>query len=238
MSQTLCTLSSLGRNSSSEGSHLFRSHGTWTTCHNENQAWRTDLCSGQVRGLHTAIPELPQAFVHLAWKWSLLTYATHTEFICISLSPLGHCGSDLRKGCLGQAPSAAERQTTKATPRSFPEWAEGHRATAVEGACLTSIPTSFLEQQNSHLGQAGALPPAPISALKCLQVAPHGPASVLFTPTIARHPLGPTLFSLSLPHALVTPTITDARGRLAPMPPLVRLMQAECRFPQRVVGAS
>lgn len=129
MSQTLCTLSSLGRNSSSEGSHLFRSHGTWTPCHNENQAWRTDLCSGQVRGLHTAIPELPQAFVHLAWKWSLLTYATHTEFICISLSPLGHCGSDLRKGCLGQAPSAAERQTTKATPRSFPEWAEGHRAT-------------------------------------------------------------------------------------------------------------
>lgn len=74
-------------------------------CHNEIQALRTDLCSIQVRGLHTGIPELSQAFAHLPMTLphSLENGAfspTPTEFICIGASRLGHCGSDLRKGCL------------------------------------------------------------------------------------------------------------------------------------------
>lgn len=194
-------------------------------CHHENQALRTDLCSVQVRGLHIDIPELPQVFAHLPMTLlcSLENGAfspTPTEFICNSVSPLGHCGSDLRKGCLKQFSSAAERQTTQATSRSFPEGG-GHRATSVEGACLTSISIPFLGQQNSQLGQEVALP---FCSFKCLQVAPHCPASVLFTPIITRHPSGPALSSLSLPHILLTPAISDAHGHLCPMPSLVRLI--------------
>lgn len=69
-----------------------------------------------------------------------------------------------------QAPSAAESQTTKATSRSFPEGTEGHRATSVKTACLTSSPTPLLEQQSTNLGRKEPFRQPPF---KCPQVTPH-----------------------------------------------------------------
>lgn len=89
----------------------------------------------------------------------------------------------------------------------------------MEGANLTSIPTPFLEQQNSQLGQEEALPSAPFLFIQV----PAGDSSLsslcavdFIEVTITRHPLGPTLSSLSLPHILLTPTITDAHSHLSP----------------------
>lgn len=60
MSQALCTL--WGGNSAQKKVTCPGHMTHRRPCHSEIQALRTDLCSVQVSGLHTAIPELSQAF--------------------------------------------------------------------------------------------------------------------------------------------------------------------------------
>lgn len=136
------------------------------------------------------------------------------------------------------APSAAERQTTKATSRSSPEGARGHRATSVGRTCLTSSPTPVLEQRNSDLGRKEPFHLAPSCPLKCLQVAPHCQGFLIcHTYCLSLGILRPSSLH-GLPASHITCSNAYCCLHQFSISPWTQLSPAPSHFPQRVAGPS
>lgn len=123
-------------------------------------------------------------------KLSLLTHGT--EFICISLSSLGHCGSDSGRASCRRLHQLLRGRPQKPHPGVF---LRGQKVTGPRlwrEPAWTPSPTPFWNNKTANSGRKEPFHLPPFCSFKCLQVAPHHPASVLVTPTITRHPMGLT----------------------------------------------